>query len=283
MDDYKKDEQLYIWDIEDDNDEEMRELQEEILDRKRRLGWIGKFTVVIVLLAFLIVSLPDLSFLWSGELDFLQENSSLSDDRIVQDAKPAVVSIKAISPVNLSSENKMGTAFNINSDGLLLTNRHVVNEARQVEVSFSDGQKFFSQDINEFEKVDAAVVKIDGHNLPYLILDFEDEVKEGDIVTVIGNPLGFERVSGRGKVGAYYRDKEMDFIFFSISAVVKSGSSGSPVLNEEGRVVGIVFASGEIDINGEKQEYALAIPVKQLQSQLQVYQGDDSGDIFASL
>jgi S1-C subfamily serine protease len=157
-----------------------------------------------------------------------------------------------------------GTGFNLAPDGLVVTNRHVVEGASRVQVTFSNGSSYFSDNIKTMGNYDIAVIRLHSRDLPTLKSFMDQTVQSGQTVTVIGNPLGFERISARGQVGDFYNGGDAGMVIFDIAITVKPGSSGSPVLNEEGQVVGIVFGTGNITVNGQQKNRALAIPITEI-------------------
>ncbi len=266
----KKDKIYYTEDYDWDNaclDEKFAEEVEEVFTvRMRRIGPVGKIIILVLLLAFTAFSFPNLSFLLSDQFSFLRQNQALKNDEIVLSSKAAVVSIEATPLSGLSGKVKRGSGFNILQDGLVMTNNHVVADSREIKISFSSGQTFISQNIKQIDKLDIALVDFNGCDLPALAIEGDTFIKSGEVVTIIGNPMGFQRISARGKVGQYCRLSEDSFVYFDIAADIKPGSSGSPVINEDGKVVGIVFATAQLTNNGEKEKHALAIPLKGLKN-----------------
>jgi len=148
-----------------------------------------------------------------------------------------------------------GSGFIISADGYMLTNNHMVEGAEKVEVELTDGRKFTAKIIGADSDSDVAVVKIDAGNLPYLELADSDTLEVGEWVLAIGNPLGLSHtvtagiVSAKGRSGFGLADFEN---FIQTDAAINFGNSGGPLINLDGKVVGINTAiagsSGNIGI-----------------------------------
>ncbi len=221
-----------------------------------------KIGAVIILMAFIAFSYAWLPFLWPPHLDFLKQDKALSEEDLVRQSKPAVVYVQTTKTGGAVTSTQ-GTGFNLEPQGIIVTNRHVVEGASAVEVTFSDGNRLFSQDIDLIDGYDLAVVKLKGKDLPFLSVVTDQMVEIGQTVTIIGNPRGFQQVSSRGEVKEYYKT-ETGMLVYTIAATIAPGSSGSPVFDEKGQVVGIIYATGTLTIDGEEQNRALAIPATAL-------------------
>jgi len=208
---------------------------------------------------------------------------------IVEKTSPAVVSLKAQSTVNRESSRyydspfgedpfefwfgprsprertpqrrnqeqpitAMGSGFIISQDGYILTNNHMVGDTKKVEIELSDGRKFTAKIIGTDPDSDIAVVKIEAENLPYLELADSDTLQVGEWVLAIGNPLTFSHTVTAGIVSAKGRSVGLANIenFIQTDAAINRGNSGGPLLNLDGKVVGIntaiVGATGNIGI-----------------------------------
>jgi len=138
-----------------------------------------------------------------------------------------------------------GSGFIISADGYMLTNNHMVEGAEKVEVELTDGRKFTAKIIGADSDSDVAVVKIDAANLPYLELADSDTLEVGEWVLAIGNPLGLSHtvtagiVSAKGRSGFGLADYEN---FIQTDAAINFGNSGGPLINLDGKVVGISTA-----------------------------------------
>jgi len=157
-------------------------------------------------------------------------------------------------------QTALGSGFIISSDGYILTNNHMVEGAEKVIVELAGGRKFTAEIIGTDPDSDIAVIKIDADNLPYLELADSDTLEVGEWVLAIGNPLGFSHTVTAGIVSAKGRSVGLANIenFIQTDAAINRGNSGGPLLNLEGKVVGmntaIYGATGNIGIG-------FAIPV----------------------
>jgi serine protease Do len=135
-----------------------------------------------------------------------------------------------------------GSGFIISADGYILTNNHMVEGAEKVEIELTDGRKFTAKIIGADSDSDVAVVKIDDSDLPYLELADSDALEVGEWVLAIGNPLGLSHtvtagiVSAKGRSGFDLANFEN---FIQTDAAINFGNSGGPLINLDGKVVGI--------------------------------------------
>jgi serine protease Do len=128
------------------------------------------------------------------------------------------------------------------ANGIILTNAHVVGNARTVEVRTADGRTFTGTVLGRDEDVDTAVVQVTARNLPAAPLGDSDRLEVGQIAVAIGNPLGLERTVTRGVVSATNRDPRgigLAAGLIQTDAAINPGNSGGPLLDSSGRVIGI--------------------------------------------
>src|SRR6202030_3847591 len=154
-----------------------------------------------------------------------------------------------------------GSGFLISSDGLVLTNAHVVDGAKEVTVKLSDHREFKAKVLGADRSSDIAVLKIDGHDFPTVQLGDSDKLGVGDYVLAIGEPFGLEETATAGIVSAKGRSLPGDGYvpFIQTDAAVNPGNSGGPLFDANGSVVGI---NAQIYSNsGGFQGVSFAIPI----------------------
>ena len=159
-------------------------------------------------------------------------------------------------------EQGSGSGFIIRSEGVILTNSHVVEGADKVTVKLKDGRSFEGTVMGEDPLTDVAVVKIDATDLPTVTLGDSDGLRPGEWAIAIGNPLGLDNTVTVGIISATGRtssevgvpDKRVGFI--QTDAAINPGNSGGPLLNAEGQVIGMNTA-----IIGGAQGLGFAIPI----------------------
>jgi cytochrome c-type biogenesis protein CcmH/NrfG len=139
-------------------------------------------------------------------------------------------------------ETSSGTGFVISNDGKLVTNYHVIEGATSAVAKSENGAIFVVEGVLATdEKNDLAVLKLRARDLPFLALADSTKLEPGRRVAVIGSPRGLEGTLSEGIVSAL-RDLPEEGQRIQITAAISPGSSGSPVLNEKGEVVGVATA-----------------------------------------
>jgi serine protease Do len=135
----------------------------------------------------------------------------------------------------------LGSGFMLESDGYVITNNHVVDEAGAVKIRLGDEREFTATVIGTDEQTDLALLKIDASDLPHLTLGDSDKVRVGEDVIAVGNPFGLGGTVTRGIVSATARDINsgpyVDFI--QTDAAINRGNSGGPLFNMDGEVIGV--------------------------------------------
>ena len=155
----------------------------------------------------------------------------------------------------------MGSGFIISADGLVLTNAHVVRDAKDVTVKLSDRREFTAKVLGSDPTTDIAVLRIDAKDLPVVRLGDPKSLEVGDPVLAIGAPYGLEQTATQGIVSAKGRSLPGDAVvpFIQTDAAVNPGNSGGPLFDGSGSVVGI---NAQIySRSGGFQGLSFAIPI----------------------
>ncbi|MGE8690478.1 MAG: DegQ family serine endoprotease [Achromobacter sp.] len=134
-----------------------------------------------------------------------------------------------------------GSGFIVSSDGIILTNAHVVQDAKEVTVKLTDRREFKAKVLGSDPQTDVAVIKIDAKNLPVVKVGDVNQLQVGEWVLAIGSPYGLENTATAGIVSAKGRSLPDDTSvpFIQTDVAVNPGNSGGPLFNDRGEVVGI--------------------------------------------
>jgi tetratricopeptide (TPR) repeat protein len=171
---------------------------------------------------------------------------------IVAKAKPAVVEIVAADAVG--TPKTLGTGFFISPDGLVVTNRHVIEGAGTITAVSNNGAIFlFERVVAQPAGEDLVVffLKLHATDVPFLKLGKSRTAVEGQKVIVIGNPAGLMGTVSDGIISAFRQDRSL----IQITAPISHGSSGSPVMDETGQVIGVATL---ISTEGQNLNFAIA-------------------------
>ena len=154
-----------------------------------------------------------------------------------------------------------GSGFIVSSDGLILTNAHVVSDAEEVVVKLTDRREFLAKVLGSDKLTDIAVLKIDASKLQAVSLTPPAPLRVGEWVLAIGSPFGFESTVTAGVISATRRSLPGDgsVPFIQTDAAINPGNSGGPLINMRGEVVGI--NSQIYSRSGGYQGVSFAIPI----------------------
>ena len=135
----------------------------------------------------------------------------------------------------------MGSGFIYTDDGYILTNHHVIENAREIVVRLSDRRVFTAELVGSDPQSDVAVIKIEAEDLPTLRLGSSESLRVGEWVLAIGSPFGFDHSVTAGIVSAKGRSLPTDNYvpFIQTDVAINPGNSGGPLFNLDGEVVGI--------------------------------------------
>ncbi len=160
----------------------------------------------------------------------------------------------------------LGSGVILSADGYLVTNNHVIENARRLEVTLNDNRSFDAEVIGRDPMTDIALLKIDAHDLPVIPIGNSDDLKVGEWVLAVGNPFGFTSTVTAGIVSAKARSissatgiRTMTLdSFIQTDAAVNPGNSGGALVNTRGELVGINTAI--YSQTGSYSGYSFAIP-----------------------
>src|SRR5262245_16792567 len=159
----------------------------------------------------------------------------------------------------------VGSGIIVTTDGYILTNNHVVDDADKVEVELNDNRKFIAKVIGRDSPSDVAVIKIDAANLPTVPFGDSQKVEVGDLVLAVGNPLGIGQTVTMGIISAKGRqspgrDNRTYEDFLQTDAAINQGNSGGALVNLRGELIGI--PSQILSRSGGNIGIGFAIPTK---------------------
>lgn len=134
-----------------------------------------------------------------------------------------------------------GSGVLISSDGFIVTNNHVVDGADELTVTLNDNQEYSARIIGTDKTTDLALIKIDGKNLPAIAIANSDDLRVGEWVLAVGNPLGLNNTVTAGIVSAKARSLGANGVesFIQTDAAINAGNSGGALVNTRGELVGI--------------------------------------------
>ena len=143
-------------------------------------------------------------------------------------------------PKKAPKQMSSGSGFFVSSDGFIVTNNHVIENAEDIKVVLKDGRELKAVLVGRDEGTDLAVIRVEGKDFPYV--NFEDKARPrvGDWVLAVGNPYDLGGTATAGIVSAYNRDIGEKFVdYIQIDAPINRGNSGGPTFDTYGRVIGV--------------------------------------------
>jgi S1-C subfamily serine protease len=208
-----------------------------------------------------------------GQSDNTRNSTSISISKIFKDVQGSVVQItreNKQAPDSPGDENvtSLGSGFVFDKEGRIITNHHVVQDSKRVDVTFIDGNRYVASVVGSDPFNDVAVIKITqniSEKLRPLILGNSSAVEVGDQVIAIGNPYGLAGSMSLGIVSQKGRLISTEGSAFSIPSVIQTdalinpGNSGGPLLNSQEEVIGMNTA-GVLSDSGAFSGIGLAVP-----------------------
>ncbi|MBV9873958.1 MAG: DegQ family serine endoprotease [Verrucomicrobia bacterium] len=162
----------------------------------------------------------------------------------------------------MPNQKALGSGVIISADGYILTNNHVVENSKTIQVTLSDGRKLTAKVIGTDPQTDVALLKIDANNLEPVTLADSDSAQVGDLVLAIGDPFGIGTTVTEGIISAKNRTRvtsgDADEDFIQTDAAINPGNSGGALVDIEGRLVGI--NTSILSRSGGNQGIGFAVP-----------------------
>ncbi len=172
-----------------------------------------------------------------------------SVESVVEKVSPAVVRITSTQEVldpfflQIIPQEGLGSGVIISSDGLIITNNHVIENANKIEVTLSSGETYKGRIIGTDPVSDIAILKIDVQNLPFATFGDSSRLNVGQFVVAIGNPYGLDHTVTVGVISALERNIDLEdstmYGVIQTDAAINPGNSGGPLVDLSGNVVGL--------------------------------------------
>jgi serine protease Do len=193
--------------------------------------------------------------------------------KAVQSARDSVVNIRGEKTVAPSGDqatgtdagrkvNGMGTGVVIDSRGYIITNYHVVDGVRDIQITLGNGERFTAKLVARDPETDLAIIKIDAkRDIPAITVGTSSDLMTGETVIAVGNAYGYEHTVTRGIVSALHRSVQVNDAQYyddliQTDASINPGNSGGPLLNIDGEMIGINVA-----VRAGAQGIGFAIPI----------------------
>ena len=237
-------------------------------------------TIVLIVFAFVIMppDIPSKELIVSngqgistvGETTPIYEKRYLSLVEIFEQSEPGVVRVNVQREAQVIGASSIGSGFVFDTFGRIITNSHVVADAKKIVVTFLDGRSYNAQLVGADPFTDIAVIKVNAEQTQFHPISLGDssQLKVGEQIAAIGNPFGLSGSMTSGIVSQLGRLLPAEDSGFSIPDVIQTdaainpGNSGGPLLNMKGQVVGINTAIQSA--TGEFTGIGFAIPSRTL-------------------
>lgn len=176
----------------------------------------------------------------------IQSDQGEADQEMPEDMPPQFWEFFRMDPFSMPNQRpamvRQGSGFIISQDGYIVTNNHLVQNASKITVKLLNNDEYTAKVIGTDPQSDIAVIKIDAHNLPVAQMGNSDQTEVGEWVVALGNPFGLSHslsagiLSAKGRSSLGVSDYEN---FLQTDAAINPGNSGGPLLDLQGKVIGI--------------------------------------------
>jgi len=183
--------------------------------------------------------------------------------RVVEEVAPSVVNIEVTVEAQdifgrVYEEEGVGSGVIYSDDGYIITNNHVAGGAEELIVTLYDGSNYPAVLVGSEEKYDVAVIKIEKDGFKEADFSLEESYEVGDMAIAIGSPYGLQQSVTMGVISAKGRDITIPVNLIQTDAAINRGNSGGPLVNSNGKVIGINTMI--ISSSGENNGIGFAIP-----------------------
>jgi len=231
-----------------------------------------KTIITTILISFLFINFANANITKTTPTSFA--DLQLSFAPIVKKVSPAVVNIYSLNSGITSDEkkrieNSLGSGVVVKSEGLIITNNHVIKNADQIVILFNDKRQYRAEILGIDETTDLAVLKIltsDSEVFPYIEMADSEAVQVGDLALAIGNPFGIGQTVTMGIISAVSRERVNSAGFNSYiqtDAAINPGNSGGALINIDGRLIGVPTTI--ISNSGKNSGIGLATPTRMIE------------------
>ncbi|HHW09513.1 MAG TPA: trypsin-like peptidase domain-containing protein [Firmicutes bacterium] len=248
-------------DLLENGEEEAGDVAEEAASPPQ--SWLQRWPAILAILCIISIVLAySIRYITASSFKFLKESQDLAGEPLIQEVRQAVVEINNHT-LGFSQQNTRGTGFNIDATGMIITNRHIVLGADVLVVKSQNQGIYYATEWLEHPVVDLAIIplKLKSDDMPFLQIE-QRLPFIGEKVYIIGNPLGFVDIAVSGLVRSYGTVAGTDgsrILVMKIESEIHPGSSGSPVIDQDGHVLAVIFA--QIPAQADVPTYGLAIPI----------------------
>lgn len=246
-----------------DEELDINEWPEESKEETYKENKFRKFMVSFVSI-ILVLSLVGATFAVFPQIfnlasfNFVKDSVVLSQQNDIQEYKKSVVIVK--------TESGKGTGFFYGQGNTIVTNQHIINDANKIEIITNNGKLFIGKLVTSDPKIDYAIIRIDSAVDQFPVFKAATDVDVDDGLYIIGNPLFNSFIASNGLFLEVINRIEINNLV--IGGKFYKGNSGSPILNKDGEVLGILYATTKVVVDGKEIDAALAVPINYVNTAL---------------